>query len=453
MSISESLPPGMKKELERAASIVSQHTKVRLISHYDADGISSAAVVREALRRKGIDTTITIYPTLSDEQMADAETIEAECVVMTDLGTSYLQRLSDKGWDIVILDHHKPSEDTNVPARDGFAFVNPLMYGIDGSKNACGAAMAYLFAITMDENNSDLAPLALAGMYGDKQHLGGFQSIDRIIIDDAVASGSLRLIPNLAYPSGMTFYQAMMSCPEPYFKGTTGQADKVTRFIKSCELAMTDTPATVSQERIDGFAEALASRMRRNGVTEEIIKETFGDRYYSERYGMDVSELSSVLDGCGRRGAYGKAFDACDSLDFTEASAESQEYADRLIETIGPAFDSLRTMENIQTFVLTEQGMAGNTASAIVRYLGDPEKPVIGITVNAAGRTDVSSRGTEHMVSKGLNLSEAMRTVCGMVGGQGGGHIIAAGGTIPKGTEEQFLTELDAFVGRQYARK
>ena len=334
MSISESLPPGMKKELERAASIVSQHTKVRLISHYDADGISSAAIVREALRRKGIETSITIYPTLSDEQMADAETIEAECVVMTDLGTSYLQRLSDKGWDIVILDHHKPSEDMNVPDREGFAFVNPLMYGIDGSKNACGAAMAYLFAITMDENNSDLAPLALAGMYGDKQHLGGFQSIDRIIIDDAVASGSLRLIPNLAYPSGMTFYQAMMSCPEPYFKGTTGQADKVTRFIKSCELAMTDTPATVSQERIDGFAEALASRMRRNGVTEEIIKETFGDRYYSERYGMDVSELSSVLDGCGRRGAYGKAFDACDSLDFTEASAESQEYSDRLIETI-----------------------------------------------------------------------------------------------------------------------
>ena len=450
MSISESLPPGMKKELERAASIVSQHTKVRLISHYDADGISSAAIVREALRRKGIDTTITIYPTLSDEQMTDAETIEAECVVMTDLGTSYLQRLSDKGWDIVILDHHKPSEDTNVPARDGFAFINPLMYGIDGSKNACGAAMAYLFAIRLDENNSDLAPLALAGMYGDKQHLGGFQSIDRIIIDDAVASGSLRLIPNLAYPSGMTFYQAMMSCPEPYFKGTTGQADKVTRFIKSCELAMTDTPATVSQGKIDAFAEALASRMRRNGITEEIIKETFGDRYYSERYGMDVSELSSILDGCGRRGAYGKVFEACDSLDFTEASAESQEYADKLIETIEPTFRKMAVMDNIQVFVLTEQGMAGNTASAIVRYLGDPDKPVIGITITGSERTDVSSRGTERMISKGLNLAEAMRTMCAAVGGQGGGHIIAAGGTIPAGTEEAFVKALDAFIGNQF---
>ena len=166
---------------------------------------------------------------------------------------------------------------------------------------------------------------------------------------------------------------------------------------------------------------------------------------------MDVSELSSVLDGCGRRGAYDKAFDACDSLDFTEASAESQEYADRLIETIEPAFQKMKIMDSIQVFVLTEQGLAGNTASAIVRYLGDPDKPVIGMTITGSGRTDVSSRGTERMISNGLNLAEAMRTVCASVGGQGGGHIIAAGGTIPAGTEEEFIKSLDAFIGNQFA--
>ena len=452
MSILESLPPEMAEGLRRAADIVRKHDTVRIISHYDADGISSAAIVKEAMRRAGKRTDITIFPTLSLEQMREVDAIDAECVVMTDLGTSFLKDLSRRDWDIVILDHHKIPEETEVPDKPGFAFVNPLLNGIDGSKNACGSAMAYLFAVTFDPKNSDLVPLAISGMYGDKQHLGGFESIDKIIVNDALATGAVRKVENLAYPSGMTFYQAMMSCPEPYFKGTTGQADKVTRFIKSCELKMTDTPLKVDQGTIDRFAEELAARMRRNGVTEAIIKETFGDRYYSDRYQMDISELSSILDGCGRSGTYDKALDACESLDFTEATLDAQDYSDKLIESIGPAFETMVTMENIQYFVIREKGFAGNIASAIVRYLGDPEKPVIGITVADGEVTDISSRGTNYMVVKGLNLSDAMREICGMLGGQGGGHIIASGGTIPKGKEKEFVETLDAYIGRQFAR-
>lgn len=452
MSILESLPAGMADGLRRSADIVRKHDSVRIISHYDSDGISSAAIVREALRRLGKRTETTIFPTLSLEQMAVVGTMDAECVVMTDLGTSFLETLARRDWDIVILDHHKPKEESDVPVRSGFAFVNPLLYGIDGSKNACGSAMAYLFAITLDPSNSDLVPLAIAGMYGDKQHLGGFQSIDRLIVDDALASGAVRKVENLAYPSGMTFYQAMMSCPEPYFKGTTGQADKVNRFIKSCEIGMAATPLTVDRQTIDRFAEELAARMRRNGVTEAIIKETFGDRYYSDRYQMDISELSSMLDGCGRSGSYDKAFNACDTLDFTEASIDAQAYSDRLIAAIEPAFGSMVELKNIQYFVINEQGMAGNIASAIVRYLGNPEKPVIGLTVSGKEITDISSRGTPYQIEKGLNLSEAMREVCGDMGGQGGGHVIASGGIIPRGSEDAFLKALDDFIGHQFAR-
>ena len=165
------------------------HSAIRLISHYDADGISAAAIVREALRRLGKELDMTIFHTLSVSEIGITEGIDAECVVMTDMGTSYLQRLSDKGWDIVILDHHRIPADTEIPEREGFAFVNPLSYGIDGSRNACGASMAYLFALALDENNKDLVPLALSGMFGDKQHLGGFQSINKCIVDSAVEAG------------------------------------------------------------------------------------------------------------------------------------------------------------------------------------------------------------------------------------------------------------------------
>ena len=66
--------------------------------------------------------------------------------------------------------------------------------------------------------------------------------------------------------------------------------------------------------------------------------------------------------------------------------------------------------------------------------------------------TDISSRGTPYQIGKGLNLSEAMREVCGDMGGQGGGHVIASGGIIPRGSEDAFLKALDDFIGHQFAR-
>ena len=449
MALLDKIPAELADRIRSAAELVRKHDSVLLISHYDADGISSAQIIRETLQRSGKEVRTVIFPTLSNEQMDQVRAMRAECVVMADMGASYLDVLASKDWDIAILEHHRIP--TEIPSRKGFVFADPVEFGIDGSKNACAAAMSYLFAIAVDPKNSDLVPLAMAGMYGDKQHLGGFRSIDLAIVESAMEEGDVKKYTNLAYPTGITFYQAMMSCPDPYLEGTTGRSDKVNRFVKSCELAATDMPNTISQERVDAFAEALAARMRRTGVTEEVIADTFGDRYYSERYQMDVGMLSSILDGCGRQGNHDIAFEACGSLDFTEAMMQSQEYDEKLISMIDVVSGTVQQMRNIQYFIIGEKGFAGNIAGAIVRYLGDPEKPVIGITVSD-GMTDISSRGTDHQLDMGLNLSSAMHDVCAEIGGQGGGHVIAAGGTIPKGKEKEFLDALDRYVGGQFGR-
>jgi Single-stranded DNA-specific exonuclease len=53
------------------------------------------------------------------------------------------------------------------------------------------------------------------------------------------------------------------------------------------------------------------------------------------------------------------------------------------------------------------------------------------------------------MVEKGLNLSTVMSECTQKVGGSGGGHDVAAGGSIPKGTERQFIELVDQMVGLQ----
>ena len=64
----------------------------------------------------------------------------------------------------------------------------------------------------------------------------------------------------------------------------------------------------------------------------------------------------------------------------------------------------------------------------------------------------VSSRGTQELVARGMDLSEAMRTIAGGMGGVGGGHNIAAGATIPSDRRDEFLRLLDEMVGSQLSR-
>jgi RecJ-like exonuclease len=45
-----------------------------------------------------------------------------------------------------------------------------------------------------------------------------------------------------------------------------------------------------------------------------------------------------------------------------------------------------------------------------------------------------------------------MKEAAASVGGIGGGHDIAAGASIPEGSEEEFLSTLDAIIVRQVPR-
>ncbi|HYS71342.1 MAG TPA: DHHA1 domain-containing protein, partial [Thermoplasmata archaeon] len=68
---------------------------------------------------------------------------------------------------------------------------------------------------------------------------------------------------------------------------------------------------------------------------------------------------------------------------------------------------------------------------------------------NADDGVKVSCRGTRELVARGLDLAAVMRDAAKAVGGQGGGHHVAAGATIPAGKEEEFLVIVDRMVGEQ----
>jgi RecJ-like exonuclease len=65
--------------------------------------------------------------------------------------------------------------------------------------------------------------------------------------------------------------------------------------------------------------------------------------------------------------------------------------------------------------------------------------PLIGFVNTEEGEIKVSARATRQLLKKGVNLSKALGNAALALGGRGGGHDIAAGATIPLGTEHEFL--------------
>ena len=75
--------------------------------------------------------------------------------------------------------------------------------------------------------------------------------------------------------------------------------------------------------------------------------------------------------------------------------------------------------------------------------------PIIGFAEKENGEIKVSARGTQMLVEKGLNLSAAVKKAASSLNGVGGGHNIAAGATIPKGKEEEFLDLVEDEIRNQ----
>jgi RecJ-like exonuclease len=75
--------------------------------------------------------------------------------------------------------------------------------------------------------------------------------------------------------------------------------------------------------------------------------------------------------------------------------------------------------------------------------------PIVAFADAGDGEVKVSARGSHALVRKGLDLSRVMREASQAVGGDGGGHDVAAGATIPAGERAAFVAHADRIVGEQ----
>jgi RecJ-like exonuclease len=164
-----------KAAVEVFNSNVDRGAVIRVLTHNDADGVASGGIISYIAKRVGAPFKTTVEKRLDEQILQGVLEEKPPLVVLTDFGSGYLEMVGKALPDVetIIFDHHMPVG--SLPSS--VIQVNPLLYGIDGSRDIAASGVCYLFAKTLDPRNVDLAPLGLVGALGDQQDKGEKKSL------------------------------------------------------------------------------------------------------------------------------------------------------------------------------------------------------------------------------------------------------------------------------------
>ena len=439
------VPSKLLTTLSHAADIVRGHEFIQVYSHYDADGVSAASIIAQTLLREGKEFRVTLFTTLNDYNMDIIRSTKTDCIIITDLGASYIDQLDAMKNDIVVLDHH-----TIISEAQRICYANPHLYGIDGMTSGCGATMALLFAVTMNEANWDLVQVAFAGIAGDRQHINGLSGLNVYLLEEGKKRGFVEEMPGSLIPAGDLMTQLYLTT-DPYIRGISGNEDGVSKILDDAGIDHGKSYMDLNEDEKRKLSSLIAVRLTEQGMLESSLNEIARTRYFLTGFKMDAEYLSSVLNSCGRAGFGGMGISAgMGDVKSIELGAKLMNDSNRdvVLNMVELDKKGLNQRNHFQWFDSTDSGFTGMLCGIAMQCIGDPDKPTIGMN-QSKDPVNLSSRGMWKQLDRGIDLAVAMREACASVGGEGGGHRIAAGGSIPAEMVESFLENLDSILEKQ----
>jgi RecJ-like exonuclease len=476
MAAADGPVPELQSRADACAEQLCSADRVLLASHIDADGLTSAAVAATALERASIPFEAVFEKQLDAESIASIAAREYETVLFTDFGSGQLDVIAEHERDgafvPVIADHHRPAEaDTDL-------HLNPLLEGIDGASELSGAGATYVLARALtacsdaDErhDNRDLAALAVVGAVGDMQASDGeLHGANAGIVAEGVAAGALEETTDLAIYGKQTrpLPKLLEYASDVRIPGITNDERGVVSFLDGLGVECRADGAwkqwvDLTDDEKQRLASALVQHAVSRGVPAFKIDRLVGTSYVlaGETVGTelrDASEFSTLLNATARyeRADVGLAVCLGDREEaFDRAKELLANHRRNLSEGIEWVEEhGVTREEHIQWF-----DAGGEIRETIVGIIAGMsmgadgvarDVPIVAFARKGDEETKVSSRGTGPLVGRGLDLSAAMGEAARAVGGDGGGHDIAAGATIPAGTEPEFVERADRLVGEQ----
>jgi len=430
---------------EIANKILDTNNPIRLISHNDADGISSSSIMAVSLLRENKQFHLSNVKGFNQELIDRLKKESNSLIVITDLGSGQIELLKDIDSKIIVIDHHLGN---GTPPSNVYE-LNAHKIEIDGTYEACASSLAFTVSVSMNEKNWDLAPLAIAGIIGDRQNVGGLKGHNKQLVDSAVKNNSIKVVQSLSL-YGANLREALTYSVEPYILDYSGNLSKIDGVLKELNIDGTTKVSMLTDSQISLLGSWIITKLIAQGAAPEQFDSLFTNQYYSDTMDFDAATLSTLLNSCGNHDDTSTGIGVCfNNPHSIEKSKKYQLDSQSLIlESMKKASIDSQTLSAIQYFYTDKSSIKGAVCGLSMCQFLDQSKPTL-VLFKSEDKVLISSRGTQSLVSKGLNLAEALRDASSNFNGQGGGHPIASGATIPLGSESEFLETVNQIVSTQ----
>ncbi len=454
----------MLKRAREIGNIIRNSKEIHIVSHIDADGITAGAIALQTLKRLGKEHSIEFVKQLDNQVLEKLGNENHELVWFTDLGSNISTNYSDI--NKIITDHHK------CPKNSDYNFhLNPHLFGLDGSTEISGAGTTYLVSKTIDKNNMDLSSLAIVGACGDLQNrrYGKLHGLNRKILSDGEKIGVISSKMDIQFFGRETrpVYKLLQFSSDPLIPGISGRESSCISFLQETGIKMKDGDnwrrwVDLSKDERKKIISNISQILLTKGFGHKITKRIIGEIYIlsQEKEGTelhDVKEYATLLNSTARYGQYDVGLEVClgdrDKY-LKEALNLLRGHRHNLVEGLRFAKEEGIFKRDYLQFFHAGTGIRDTIVGIVANMLLNSEEtsntlPLIGFADKGNNEVKASARATQELVDKGLDLSSAMRKAAKQLDGVGGGHNIAAGATIPKGKEEEFLDILEQEIKTQ----
>ncbi len=445
------IPEKFEELLKEASDRFRQMERVRIVSHYDADGISSAAIALAASLREGKKVHHTIVKQIRPDVVEMLNQGSYENIIFTDLGSGHLSSVNKvDAENIIVLDHHNISGDLERGVH-----VNPHVAGLE-EDTISGAGVTYLFSREVNDKNKDLSALAVVGAIGDIQEENWkMNGLNKGIMKEAVEAGhlekgeGLRLFGRLSRP----VHKALQYTSRPHIPGVSESESGAVQFLSGLDIDLKNGDGSwkklvdLGEEEKKRLASAIIKKRARNGVEEpgEVFGNTYTLHCFNGRF-KDARELSTAMNACGRMEKGEMGVLACIGDD--EAMERVESIVKGYKRTLGKLIRSVRNgdveLENKDGFNLLDgrgsipENFIGTVCSILQSDISEGVA-LVGISESENSKAKVSIRTPDDF---DINVGETLEEISNEIDIDGGGHESAGGGYVGVEEVEDFLNLL-----------
>jgi single-stranded-DNA-specific exonuclease len=422
----------INKAIEKLQALPKE-VPITIISHFDTDGITSAAIFSRALQRSGFRFSLKILRSLDSEFISSLP--ETNPLIFLDLASNSLSDLAKKSCPIFILDHHEIIQ--TIPKN--ITIVNPTL----SNRQICSAAICYLFAKTLSPQNKDLATLAVIGMVGDNHEKNLCKEYDEIIKESETTIKKGLLL----YPSTRPIDRVLEYSSSLYIPNVTGSYSGVLGLLRDAGIQKSGNQYKalyeLSQEEMSNLVTTITLHLPDKSKTEELIGNLYLVKFFNKL--EDARELSALINSCSRMDHPETALGFClgnlkmkqkaekTYINYKQNLVSALKFVEETDKISGKNYTIINAQDKVKDTII-------GTVASIISHSNTYNKGTIIIAL--AYNQDKIKVSARISGKSERNVREVLSKVVIPLGGEVGGHPGAAGCLISKEKESIFISEL-----------